>query len=155
MKLISSSDKETRKIGKILAEESLSDVVTSVRESALVLALEGDLGAGKTTFVKGFAEGLDLERKITSPTFVILKQYQLKTGGLFYHIDCYRLSQSDDLSDLGFKEIISDSSNIVLIEWAEKVRRILPENTIRIDFDHLEENKRELTIGTYEETDFN
>lgn len=111
------------------------------RKSALIIGLEGDLGGGKTTFVQGLAKGLGVREKITSPTFVILKKY----GEHFYHLDCYRIT-TKDLVDLDFKEIVSNPQNIVVIEWAERIKKSLPSNAFWIKFKYLDKNKRKLLI---------
>ncbi len=118
-------------------------------KNALVFALTGDLGSGKTTFVQGFLKALGIRKKITSPTFVIFKRFKVK--GLrfknIYHIDCYRIQKPNDLLILGLKEILNNPQNIVLIEWAEKVKRILPKNTIWLKFEHgKKENIRDIRI---------
>jgi tRNA threonylcarbamoyladenosine biosynthesis protein TsaE len=120
-----------------------------LRRGAVVLALVGDLGAGKTTFVQGFASALGIKEKITSPTFLIVKSYKLKTKNykLFYHIDAYRLRSSKELLDLGFAELLKNQENIIVVEWADKVRDILPAETIFIEFFHGKiENERELIV---------
>ena len=116
------SAQETKKIAKLLAQEISRPVV---------LALTGDLGSGKTTFIQGFLKGLGVKKRITSPTFVIMRTYNL-----VYHIDCYRLSKAKELLKLGFKEILQSPKVIILIEWAEKIQKILPKNTIWLEFKH-------------------
>src|SRR5690554_431438 len=105
-----------------------------------IVALTGELGAGKTTFVKGIAEGLGISSRITSPTFIIMRSYDNN----FYHVDLYRLDDNIDqeVANLGLLDIIKEGNSIVVIEWAEKIRNLLPENTIWINFKILEENKR-------------
>jgi len=129
------SGKEMQKIGMILAKEILFEK----NRKALVIGLEGDLGSGKTTFVQGLAKGLGIKDKVTSPTFVIMKEYDF-----LYHIDCYRI-KSKDLLELDFKEIINQTNNIIVIEWAERVKKILPKNTIWMKFEYIDENKRKIT----------
>ncbi len=119
------------------------------KASALVIALKGNLGAGKTTFIQGFLRGLGVKFKITSPTFVIIKNYQLPITNYrsAYHIDCYRIKNHKEILDLGFKEIISNPQNIVLIEWPERIAKVLPKKRISILFKYGDkENKRELYI---------
>lgn len=117
-----------------------------------VLALTGDLGSGKTTFIKGLAEGLRVADNITSPTFVILKNYPILTsdshlrGGLFVHIDAYRAETIEDIKSVGIEDYLNRDDVIMAIEWAEKIQDILPKNTINITFKHLDENKREIKI---------
>jgi len=133
--IITKSDQETKK----LAGEMAQEIMERSNSEAFVVGLEGDLGSGKTTFIQGIAQGLGIKDKITSPTFVIMKKYNF-----LYHIDCYRI-ESDDLLELGFKEIISQPGNIIMIEWAERVKDVLPENTIWIKFEYLDKNKRRIT----------
>lgn len=106
-----------------------------------IFALQGDLGSGKTTFVQGLAECLGIKQRITSPTFVIMKRY-----GRFYHIDCYRVNNSKELLDLGFKDIVSKKDNIVCIEWAEKIKDIIPKQAVWLRFEFVSENKRKIII---------
>ncbi len=145
-KFITESAKDTQKIAVKFAEQILH---SNISKSAIVLGLQGDLGAGKTTFLQGFAKGLRIKEKINSPTFVILKRFKIQDLRFknFYHIDCYRLNSAEEILDLGFKEIISNSENIVAIEWPEKIYKILPKNILEIKFKHLEENKREITFN--------
>jgi len=101
---------------------------------ATIVALSGDLGAGKTTFVQGVAKALGLETQITSPTFVIEKIYTLE-GQQFkrlIHIDAYRLKEAHELEVLGWNEIANNSENLILIEWPEKVAGLLPDGVIKI-----------------------
>ncbi len=133
IEIITENAKETQKVGEILAQEIKKG------QKALIIGLEGELGSGKTTFIQGLAKGLKIKERITSPTFVIIKKI-----GWFYHIDCYRV-KSKDLLDLGFREIISQP-NLVVIEWAEKIKKILPKNTFWIKFEYLDKNKRKMII---------
>jgi len=110
-----------------------------------VIGLRGDLGGGKTTFTQGFAKQLGIKDKILSPTFVILKKFKMKKGYL-YHIDCYRLEDSRELEELGFNDIIKDKNNIVILEWADIVKDILPKETIFIDFEFIDKDKRKICL---------
>lgn len=104
----------------------------SIFKNGGILALSGDLGAGKTTFAQGFARGLGIDDRIVSPTFLIIRQYPIpKQNNFFYHIDLYRM-ENIDYKNSGLEEIISESGNVVLIEWAEKISEYLPENTNNI-----------------------
>lgn len=159
-KYITKSFQETQKLGQNFASEILAAKKKTLRrgsgQTAVVLALQGDLGAGKTTFLQGFARGLGIKENILSPTFVILKRFKLKGGTFknFYHIDLYRIEGEQSIKELGFKEILSNPKNIVAIEWPEKISKILnvPSlrakrgNLVSITFKHLEINKRELTF---------
>ena len=139
------SYKATQKIGENLAKEIFK---LTQKNSAVVLALSGNLGGGKTTFLQGFASGLGIKEKILSPTFVILKHFKIANSDFdnFYHIDCYRLSSEKDISELDFAKIISDPKNIVAIEWPEKIEKALPKSLIKIDFKFIDENKREIKL---------
>ncbi|GAI22799.1 unnamed protein product, partial [marine sediment metagenome] len=105
---------------------------------------EGDLGGGKTTFLQGFAKGLGIKEKILSPTFIILRKFLIPKSQFlnFFHIDCYRISRPKEILDLGFKEIISNSKNIVTIEWAERIQKILPKETIILKFEFINQKTR-------------
>ena len=139
--IIVQSAKEMAKAGEILAQETLKKRV----RAPLIIGLKGELGAGKTTFTQGFAGGLGIKDKITSPTFVIFKKYSFDSGA-FYHVDCYRLKDAADLAELDFGEILRAKENIVLIEWAEKIKEILPKNTLWISFEYLDRSRRKIVL---------
>ena len=153
----SSSWRETKKFGEALAGRILKQEARSKKMGALVLALQGDLGAGKTTFVQGFFKGLGPKKNPPSPTFIIMRRTALPArrslgeGGRHkkfenvFHVDAYRIKETKELGVLGFKEIFSDPRNIVLIEWAENIKAILPKNTIWMKFHH-EKNENERII---------
>lgn len=152
-KFITKSYKETRKLGEKLAEEI---------KKGTVVALYGDLGSGKTTFVQGFAKGLKIKKRLISPTFIILRTYKirLKTKNLklktsvqevknFYHVDLYRIQNGEDIREIGLDEIIENGNDIVAIEWAEKLGDFLPKKRIDIHFKS-QDHTREITINIYE-----
>jgi len=114
-----------------------------------ILCLYGDLGSGKTSFVQGLAKGLGINRRIISPTFIIARHYEM--GNLnFYHIDLYRTQTTQDLLSIGLDEILENNSNIVAIEWAEKLNELLPKKRIDLKFEYIDEEKRKITIQAYE-----
>lgn len=133
MKVISRSLAETRKAAK--------EFITTAtggrrRDSALVVALLGDLGAGKTAFVQQLAFELGVVESVTSPTFVIEKVYALPGGASFsrlIHIDAYRLTTKEELLHLGWDEISKDPGNIICIEWPSNVSGILQAGAVIID----------------------
>lgn len=132
-KYVTSSKEETKNLAAKLARGSTDRV----------FALTGQLGVGKTTFVQGFAKGLGIKEKITSPTFILIRQHPIpKNKKFLYHIDLYRLENIEKFADLGLKEILSDPNYIVLIEWAEKVKEILPKNTLWISIVTTKKNSR-------------
>lgn len=111
-----------------------------------VIALTGELGSGKTTFVQGFAKGLGIKEKIISPTFILIRQHKIPgSQRILFHVDLCRLEKVDTKS-IGLDQLFSDSNNVVLIEWAEKIRDLLPKNTTWISFKTLNENQREITL---------
>lgn len=144
-KYLTNNPSQTRKLGKLLAEEILK---TSPSKGAVVIGLEGDLGGGKTTFLQGFAKGLKISKKILSPTFVIMKRFTIKNRNFknFYHIDCYRIEKPKEILNLGFEEIASNPQNIVAIEWSDKIGKILPKDTIKLKFEFVNKNKREIVL---------
>ncbi|MBU8791589.1 tRNA (adenosine(37)-N6)-threonylcarbamoyltransferase complex ATPase subunit type 1 TsaE [Oceanobacillus caeni] len=115
--MVSNSAEETKLIGERLA---------SLLEAGDVLTLEGDLGAGKTTFTKGIAKGLGVKRTVNSPTFTIVKEYEGRLP--LYHMDVYRLEDSDE--DIGFDEYFN-GNGVSVVEWAQFIEKYLP--TDRLD----------------------
>jgi tRNA threonylcarbamoyladenosine biosynthesis protein TsaE len=140
-KFITHSAEETRESGKRLAQEIVPGTL---------LCLRGDLGAGKTTLTQGLLEGFDATRPYVSPTFVIMKQYELPvpsaTGiSRIYHADAYRV-EAKDFEGLGFAEWRADPQGIVILEWPERIEAILPKRRIEISLTSISENEREITI---------
>lgn len=136
------SEKETKNLAQKLTKDLRG-----------VLALTGELGAGKTTFVQGFGKGMGIKEKIISPTFVLIRQHKIpKSKKILFHVDLYRLESKQDLRLLGIEELWANpnhgsSNNIILIEWAEKAKSFLPKDTTYINFESLEETKRKITVG--------
>lgn len=115
-----------------------------------VIALHGELGAGKTVFSRGFArEGLGVKEPIQSPTFVIVQEYPVKIHGKkgrLCHFDLYRINDSESGLAFGIDDYFRDLNTVILIEWAERIKDILPEKTIHIGFEHVSETKRKIKI---------
>jgi len=100
-----------------------------------IICLYGDLGMGKTTFVQGFAKGLGITSRLLSPTFIIVRRYELtKKFTFFYHMDLYRIHELHDMKELGLSEIFEDQKSIVIIEWADRLDGKLPKNRLDIRF---------------------
>lgn len=117
---------------------------------ATLVTLSGDLGAGKTAFTKVVATALGVTETVTSPTFVLEKIYALPESAPFkrlIHIDAYRLEGGAELAPLGFDEVMKDSSNLILLEWPEKVRDGLPEPTVALTLTVTSDTSRTLTYG--------
>lgn len=124
-KHISNSEKQTLEIGKNFAKEL---------KGGEIIGFTGDLGAGKTTLIKGIAKGLGIKQPITSPTFVILKNYPIKSKNNlqeFVHIDAYRINSWQDLINIGIEDFLNQNT-IILIEWAEKLNIKNLKNFIQI-----------------------
>jgi tRNA threonylcarbamoyladenosine biosynthesis protein TsaE len=132
----------------VLETQNLSKQLLENLNGSNVIALTGELGSGKTTFSQGLGHVLGVKR-IVSPTYILLRQYQLPKSSLFsalYHADLYRLSDPEEALSLGLTEIWSDPDNLLLIEWPEKILDLLPENSVHINFRNLDNDKREITI---------
>jgi len=170
---------QTQKLAGKISKELLS---VKERKTAAILALEGELGGGKTTFTQGLAKALGVKEKITSPTFVIMRRFTIydlspstslrvkfknrtENNKLFpkrspavagrsrrvsidnlFHIDCYRLDNSKDLVDLGFNEILKDPKNLIVIEWADKVKSLIPQDAVWVEFEWKGEEEREIIV---------
>jgi|SRR3989344_1319291 len=144
MQYITRTAHETKKLAAKIAEGILKS--GPHKKHAKIVALVGDLGAGKTTFTQGFAKALGIEHRMVSPTFLIFRSYILnsKSYSLFYHMDAYRIDNSKELKPLGFKEAIADPKNIFLIEWADKIKAALPKDTIWVHFTHGRKEKERI-----------
>ena len=110
-----------------------------------ILAFEGDLGAGKTTFIKALVSSFGIqESEIKSPTFVIMHIYEGQMK--FHHFDLYRLGDVDELESLGFQDFLDDEKSICLVEWAERAKSVLPTETIRIRLSHEGGDSRKISV---------
>ena len=154
------SSDETRKFGELLAQRVINhSSLILERRRAIVLALQGNLGAGKTTFTQGFFNGLGIKQRAISPTFVIMRRYRIpkrhetkdmRRGGKrnsslshIYHFDAYRLKKAEDMEVLKFDATLSDPRNLILIEWPERIKDALPKTTVWLKFEHgKKENER-------------
>jgi len=133
--IISHSPQETFEFGKQFAARL---------KPGTVLALSGDLGAGKTHFVKGLAVGLDIETEATSPTFTLIHEY---TGGRMplFHIDLYRLEEPEEALNIGLDEYL-DSNGVTAIEWADKFESLIPDYATKIQIRVLEGDSRQIVV---------
>lgn len=129
-KFITENSKQTQKLGELLAKEL---------KGGEIICLSGDLGAGKTTFTQGLLKGLGAKAPFTSPTFVIMKKYK-KT---IFHFDAYRVGAKDILN-LGWEEMIADKKNVIIIEWAERIKKIIPKDALWIKLKWVDESKRKI-----------
>jgi len=163
MRINTKSSEQTQEVGKILGEE----ILASALEEPIVIALAGDLGAGKTTFVKGLAKGLGIETTVVSPTFILIGSYQsnpgLKTsaqggpalGGknlklkTLYHLDPYRLADASSLVP-ELDELLQIPQAVIAIEWAERLKQYIPKQAIHIALEHTNNDERNITISFLE-----
>jgi tRNA threonylcarbamoyladenosine biosynthesis protein TsaE len=145
--IITDSFIQTQHVGFELAPYILN--LKKNTSKAILICLYGDLGNGKTTFVQGLADALDIKGRIISPTFIILKRYKINLSELYlYHLDLYRINHESEIENLGIKEILDDKDSIVIIEWAEKMKQILPILRIDIKFKYITENRRSISINS-------
>ena len=147
-KIVTNSAKETRELAGKFIGEVLAEARTA-KDGARLICLWGDLGSGKTTFTQGLAESLGVKGVVNSPTFLIMKKYLLggKYAGMnLYHFDCYRIRSAEEVDDLGWREILADGNNLVVVEWPEKITEILPEKRIDMEFETMAPDARRITV---------
>ena len=125
--------------------------VEGTRGTSTIVALQGNLGAGKTVFVKGVAQALGVEETVTSPTFVIEKKYKLgdhASWKYLIHIDAYRLEREEELDTVDWNHIATDPNNLIMLEWPEQVGRGVPDRAVWIEFEVVDDSTRILRIPT-------
>ena len=132
MENITKSTGETKKLAIEIAKKI---------KPGTTVALYGDLGSGKTTFTRYFVQALGIENRVQSPTFVVARKY-----GDINHVDLYRLTTEEEAVDIGIEEMLEDIDKITIIEWPEIIEELLPEETIKIYFEYIDENTRKITI---------
>ncbi len=140
---------------KIFSKDEIADIAAEVLSAlrpgghAAVLALSGDLGAGKTTLTQALAAALGVRESVVSPTFVIMKAYALPRAECargfdrLVHIDAYRLAGGAELEKLGWRELLADPHNLIIVEWPERVADVMPEDALRLSLSHVSETDRE------------
>ncbi len=134
MEILSKSERETEIAGKRLAE---------YLRPGMVVALFGNLGMGKTAFVRGIAEGLGITNRVNSPTFTIVNEYD---GAVpLFHFDMYRLSSANELFEIGWDDYL-ERGGVCVVEWSEKVTGAFPEDTIKVLISRAGDNQRNITI---------
>ena len=139
MEILSTSTEDTKKLAGSIAKKL---------KPGIVLALYGELGAGKTAFTNFLVKALGFVSRVQSPTFVVLRKY---LGGrnaikVINHIDLYRLTNRREIDYLGLEEILSEPGSISIIEWPELIEDLLPPNTMKIKFEHVGEFERKINV---------
>lgn len=132
MTYLSDSAEETIKIGKSFAEK--------LKKGTVVL-LDGEMGAGKTVFVKGMALGLGIKSLVTSPTYAYMNDYD----GVLYHYDCYRLASGEDAESLGLTDYFY-AGGICVVEWSENIADVIPDGAVRVTIEKTGEEQRSIEI---------
>ena len=136
---IDSPDEETT--------ERIGEIVAEVAGPSNVIAMEGELGAGKTRFARGIARGLGIDPDdVSSPTFVVHIEHLGPDDVAFSHLDAYRLQGDDELESIGFDELLHDPRRLVAIEWASRIEKALPADRIDVRLAHGAEGERRITI---------
>lgn len=146
MEIVSTSSKQTQDLAEQLAKKI---------KAGAVIALVGDLGAGKTTFTRFIVKALGSDSRVQSPTFVVARKYIVHTGTAsvqannihkIYHLDLYRLKFESEVRDLDLAQFFEDETAITIIEWPEIVKESLPENSIKISFEYIDDSKRKIYV---------
>lgn len=147
MEIVTKDAQKTKEVGKKLADSLIESGNVS-----FTLALSGQLGSGKTTFVQGFADGLGIKQRIISPTFIIMRTYPLRKKSKklndLYHVDLYRLENDveKEVINLGIADLWEKNGNIMIIEWAEKIKDLIPLDAYWITFDHISGDERKILM---------
>lgn len=123
---------------------AIAETFASSLRGGEVIALQGDIGVGKTVFTKGLASGLGITSNVTSPTFNIVRQYNGRLP--LYHFDVYRITDPDEMLEIGFEEYLY-SGAVVVIEWPELISDLIPQDAITITIEREEEDGRRISIG--------
>ncbi len=130
--------------GSVVETQALGAQLARWLRNEDVLALSGDLGAGKTAFTQGLAKGMEITAPVTSPTFVLINRYPAPNGRVLQHVDCYRLADAPaEMWDIGLMDLFA-GDNIVVIEWADRIPGLLPDERLEVAFTYLNENRRRL-----------
>lgn len=137
MTFVTHSAEETIQLGKKIG---------AMLQPGAIIAMEGNLAAGKTTITKGIAESLGIQETITSPTFTLISEYEGKIP--LYHMDVYRLDSCEDFINLGVEDLMY-GEGVSIIEWSERVREELPKSTITLRLEVREDGGRDITLENW------
>jgi tRNA threonylcarbamoyladenosine biosynthesis protein TsaE len=141
---------ETKEIAEKIASECVRDIGKD-RARCRIFCLYGEMGTGKTTFVQGFAKGLGILKRVISPTFTIVRSYRIpETGIWFHHADLYRLNSTEGVAETGIGEILTDTDDIVCIEWADRMGTRIPRVRRDIRFELLPDGTHRIECREYQ-----
>ena len=132
MKYTSSSPRATERLGL----EVIRHAKKVSRPHALVVALDGPLGGGKTTFTRGIFKALGARARAVSPTFIVMRHLRLARGRAIYHVDLYRIADPRAVKILELQKLFADPKSVVVIEWAQHAAQSLPQDAVRVSFKH-------------------
>lgn len=140
--------KKTFQIKNLKEMEAFAATCAKNLAPGTVIALSGDLGAGKTTFAQAFGRALGIKKRITSPTFTLMNIYPVARKNItqLVHMDCYRFAMSDDALAIGLEDFLAEKKSVLLIEWAEKISDLLPKETVWIDIKRGENEVRTIVV---------
>ena len=122
--------------------EAARQFISEVLPGHNVIAFYGQMGAGKTTFIKALCESLGVEDVITSPTFAIVNEYTTAAGDPIYHFDFYRIKRLEEVYDMGYEDYFYQSGSLCLIEWPELIEQLLPDDALRVSITELPDGTR-------------
>jgi tRNA threonylcarbamoyladenosine biosynthesis protein TsaE len=146
-KYITKNHEDTARVAQKLARVIIKK---GIQKHAVVVGLYGELGAGKTTFVKAFARELGIKETVVSPTFILERVYILPKPPFPFrqlvHIDAYRISEKETLAVLSWGELVSNPNVIMIIEWADNIKKFLPKDAVNVFFEHTEKETREISV---------
>ena len=139
--LVTASDEATEDLGRRLAARL---------RAGMVLALYGDLGAGKTVLSRGIARGLGIEEPVTSPTFTVVQEYSCPSGMLFFHLDMYRIDSEESALAFGIEEYLYAPDAVTVVEWPERIAGLLDgQGTGTVRLSHLSEGQRQIVLPAW------
>ena len=138
IEFFSRSPEQTRRIGMRLGGEL---------KTGDVICLQGQLGAGKTTFVQGLAQGWGSSDAVTSPTFILVNEYRRANGDLIFHLDSYRLDSVPEAEELDLDSMLAEG--VLIIEWPEKIDELIPRDRLWINLDHVQEEQRQMRFNAH------
>jgi len=138
IEFFSRSPEQTRRIGMRLGGEL---------KTGDVICLQGNLGAGKTTFVQGLAQGWGSIDAVSSPTFILVNEYRRANGELIFHLDSYRIESLPEAEELDLESMFSEG--VLIIEWPEKLNELIPADRLWINLDHVQEEQRQMRFHAH------